>query len=47
VRALACYESQKHRGYAGSDYIWSLASVHGRDVNVDYAEIFQVYRWIW
>ncbi len=47
VRALACYESQKHRGYADGDYIWSLASVHGRDVNLAYAEIFQVYRWIW
>lgn len=47
VQALSCYESQKHRNYANVDYIWSLARTRSIDVNVEYAEVFEVYRWIW
>jgi LmbE family N-acetylglucosaminyl deacetylase len=47
VRALNCYQSQKHRGYADAGYIESLAKAHGLDVNVAYAEVFEVYRWVW
>jgi len=46
VQALACYESQKHRVYSSAEYIWSLAKNHGLNVNVEYAEVFEVYRWI-
>jgi N-acetylglucosamine malate deacetylase 1 len=44
VAALAKYESQQHRRYSDSEYIWNLARTHGVNVNRDYAECFQVYR---
>jgi LmbE family N-acetylglucosaminyl deacetylase len=47
VRALKCYESQKHRNYANEDYIWSLATTRGIDINHPFAEVFELYRWIW
>lgn len=47
ARALKCYESQKHRNYANEEYVWSLARTRSIDVNVEYAEVFEVYRWIW
>ena len=42
--ALACYASQQHRRYADPEYVWSLARIHGINVNREYAEVFQVYR---
>jgi len=45
--ALKCYESQQHRNYANEDYIWNLAKTRGIDVNCTYAEVFELYRWIW
>lgn len=47
VRALKCYESQKHRNYANEDYIWSLAKTRGINIDRPYAEVFELYRWIW
>jgi LmbE family N-acetylglucosaminyl deacetylase len=47
ARALSCYQSQKHRNYANVEYIWSLAKTRSIDVNVEFAEVFEVYRWIW
>ena len=47
VQALKCYESQQHRNYANEDYIWSLARTRGIDINSAYAEVFELYRWIW
>lgn len=47
ARALSCYESQKHRNYANVEYVWNLAKTRSIDVNVEYAEVFEVYRWIW
>lgn len=46
ARALSCYESQKHRNYANTEYIWSLAKTRGVDMDVEYAEVYEVYRWI-
>jgi LmbE family N-acetylglucosaminyl deacetylase len=46
ARALSCYESQKHRNYANVEYIWSLAKTRSIDVDVEYAEVFEAYRWI-
>ena len=46
VEALAKYASQQHRRYANSEYIWNLARTHGINVNREYAEVFQVYRFI-
>jgi LmbE family N-acetylglucosaminyl deacetylase len=47
VAALRCYESQQHRNYANEEYIWSLARTRGIDVNCPFAEVFELYRWIW
>jgi LmbE family N-acetylglucosaminyl deacetylase len=44
VAALEQYASQQHRRYADPDYIWSLARLHGANVNREYAEVFQVHR---
>ena len=44
VAALAKYESQQHRRYSDSEYIWNLARTHGINVNREYAEVFEVYR---
>jgi LmbE family N-acetylglucosaminyl deacetylase len=44
VAALVKYASQQHRRYADSEYIRSLARLHGVNVNREYAECFQVYR---
>ena len=46
VAALAHYASQQHRRYADEEYIRSLARIHGINVNLEYAEVFQVYRLI-
>jgi len=44
IAALARYESQQHRNYANSAYIWSLAQSHGINVHREFAEVFEVYR---
>jgi N-acetylglucosamine malate deacetylase 1 len=44
VDALAHYASQQHRRYANADYVWNVARTHGINVNLEYAEVFQVYR---
>jgi N-acetylglucosamine malate deacetylase 1 len=46
VQALACYKSQQHRNYTREDYIRNVAFTRGIDVGCDYAEVFEVYRWI-
>jgi len=46
VEALACYASQGHRNYTREDYIRNMAFTRGIDVGCDFAEIFEVYRWI-
>jgi len=46
VQALACYKSQQHRNYTREDYIRNVALTRAIDVGCDYAEVFEVYRWI-
>jgi len=46
VDALAAYESQKTRFYMSSDFIFSLAQTRGVQIGVEYAESFEVVRWI-
>jgi len=46
IAALKCYESQKGKSYAQSEYIKNLASVRGMQIGVDFAEVFEVLRWI-
>lgn len=44
--ALKCYRSQSHRPYCNSEFIRSLASVRGVQINKRYAEAFEILKWI-
>lgn len=46
INALAKYQSQAHRPYANADFLRSLARVRGTQINVEYAECFEVIRLI-
>ena len=46
VQALACYASQGHRNYTREDYIRNVALTRGINIGTDFAEVFEVYRWI-
>lgn len=44
--ALECYRSQAHRPYCNDEFVRSLASVRGVQINTKYAEAFEVMKWI-
>lgn len=44
--ALAKYQSQAHRPYANVDFLRSLARVRGTQINAEYAECFEVVRFV-
>ena len=46
VNALACYESQKHRPYVQEEFLRSWARTRGGQIFVDYAEAYDVLRWV-
>jgi LmbE family N-acetylglucosaminyl deacetylase len=46
LHALDAYNSQKTRYYATEDYVISLARTRGVQVNREFAEAFEVIRWI-
>ena len=46
VDAVKCYESQSFRGYAGEEFVRSLAITRGTQIGCRYAEVFEVTRWI-
>jgi LmbE family N-acetylglucosaminyl deacetylase len=46
VRALSCYESQRHRDYASENFVRSLAVTRGTQIGAKYAEAFEVIRWV-
>ena len=46
VRALECYRSQQHRNYANEEFIRNLARTHGIEIGRQYAECFEVVRWV-
>jgi N-acetylglucosamine malate deacetylase 1 len=46
IEALRCYESQSDRVYANESFIRSLAIIRGTQIGVEYAEAFEVIRWI-
>ena len=46
VEALKCYRSQTHRTYLTENFVWSLASVRGTQIENEYAEAFEVLRFI-
>lgn len=44
--ALQCYESQAGRDYMSRDFIFSLAKTRGVQIGAEYAESFEVIRWV-
>ncbi len=46
INALKAYASQAHRNYMQEEFIRSLAVVRGVQCNSEYAEAFEVYKWI-
>lgn len=46
VEAIKCYHSQKHRNYASEEVFYGLARSRGVQINAQYAEAFEVLRWI-
>ncbi|RYZ26504.1 MAG: PIG-L family deacetylase [Chitinophagaceae bacterium] len=45
-KAIAAYKSQMHRSYTNDDFTLSLAKVRGVQSGHQYAEAFEVVRWI-
>ncbi len=46
VSALKAYESQSHKSYATEDFLWGWARTRGIQIGTQYAETFEVVRWI-
>lgn len=46
LQALAAYGSQKMRAYMSEEYIFSLARTRGVQIGREFAECFEVPRWI-
>lgn len=46
IHALQAYESQRHKAYATEDFIRSWAKTRGTQIGAEYAETFEVIRWI-
>lgn len=44
IDAVSCYKSQAHRNYANENFIRSLATVRGVQINTKYAECFELIR---
>jgi N-acetylglucosamine malate deacetylase 1 len=44
--ALKLYNSQRLRGYMNEDFIFSLAKVRGVQIGSNFAESFEVVRWV-
>ncbi|MFH1320666.1 MAG: PIG-L family deacetylase [Bacteroidota bacterium] len=46
IAAIREYKSQEFRFYSSEDFFYSLARVRGTQINCEYAEAFEVIRWI-
>lgn len=46
VRAVKCYVSQRHRAYADPGFLRAQLRYRGTQIGIEYAECFEVYRWI-
>lgn len=45
-RALKHYQSQSFRSYASEEFVYALAKTRGIQIGVDFAECFEVIRWV-
>ena len=46
IEALQRYETQKYRSYLSEEFIRGLARTRGTQIDVAYAEAFEVIRWV-
>lgn len=46
IEALACYETQHGKNYMDPEFIRSLAKIRGTQIGSDFAEAFELIRWI-
>ncbi|MBL7877987.1 MAG: PIG-L family deacetylase [Cyclobacteriaceae bacterium] len=46
IEALHAYNSQKHRSYLNANFIKSLATTRGVQISTNFAEAFEVIRWV-
>jgi N-acetylglucosamine malate deacetylase 1 len=46
INALKNYKSQKGRDYVSADFVRSLARTRGVQIGAEYAEAFEVIRWV-
>lgn len=46
LEALSKYVSQQHRPYSSEDFIRGLARARGVQINHNYAEVFEIVRWL-
>lgn len=46
INALSEYKSQAHRPYANAEFVRALARTRGVQINANYAECFDIVRWI-
>lgn len=46
VKALSCYKSQSSKLYTSESFIKSWAQTRGAQIGIQYAEAFEVIRWI-
>lgn len=46
LKAVECYKSQRHRVYTDPEYLRAQMRFRGTQAGVDYAEAFEVVRWI-
>lgn len=46
VEALRQYQSQRGRDYTGEEFIFALARTRGVQIGAEYAESFEVVRWV-
>ena len=47
LQALGCYMSQLGRNYVNEEFIRSIARTRGGQIGTEYAEAFNVVRWVW
>jgi LmbE family N-acetylglucosaminyl deacetylase len=46
MEALKCYRSQNFRNYMNEEYFFGLAKTRGIQINANYAEAYELIRWI-
>lgn len=46
IEALSCYPSQAFRAYADPDFVRALARTRGVQIEAQFAEAFEVLRWV-